>query len=213
MAATLRAVRPSSMPKPTMRRGVMRISSARSRGPTPGRRRQAPPPYADLEHRGVHGLTEARSSTTKETCGSRRTLRNFWLAPRLWPPMSMVPSAGFKRKPTGTLRGVPSGPIVATEHLAVEVGTFLIGECHGQPPCRHHRSLRECRCGPRPCSPAPARCLPRHSRQVVFQCDRMAAVGQPVKLSVAAHAGQAERGSCGVAARIRDRGGHAADMT
>jgi hypothetical protein len=41
----------------------------------------------------------------------------------------------------------------------------------------------------------------------------MAAVGQPVKLSVAAHADQAERGSCGVAARIRDRGGHAADMT
>jgi hypothetical protein len=40
--------------------------------------------------RGFHGVTLARSSTTKETRTSARMLRYFWLAVRSRPPMSMV---------------------------------------------------------------------------------------------------------------------------
>ena len=64
-------------------------------------------------HRTTHGWIDARSSTTKATWSLPARLRKLPLAPRLWPPMSMVPSSALYRYPTGLFCGAPRRSTVA----------------------------------------------------------------------------------------------------
>lgn len=78
------------MPQARILVGMIRISSSLKAGLGP-----ATPVIASAVPRisiprGVHGLTETRSSTTNATRGSRWMFRNLKLSPSRCPPMSIV---------------------------------------------------------------------------------------------------------------------------
>src|SRR5215472_9335551 len=96
-----------------IRRGRMRMTSGlmyRLGGSWPVRASAVP---RTSKQRGVHGLTEARSSTTNATLPLAAMLWNLRVLPRSWPRMLITPASASTWNPTGLFCSVPSGASVA----------------------------------------------------------------------------------------------------
>src|SRR5215475_31384 len=101
------------IPQLMIRRGWMRMTSRlmyELGGSWPVRASAVP---RTSKQRGVHGLTEARSSTTNATLPLAPTLRNLRVLPRSRPRMLITPASASTWNPTGLFCSVPSGASVA----------------------------------------------------------------------------------------------------